>query len=228
MELMIGCCEKLAELCFPVDRLNYGCVLSMFLQDLKVLYVINPVLYNQLSENLSVVSTNIPFSRMAYDQCHEQDNKEIKSSSDYINLINNEDTDFLRKVEICSPEFDTFLKKYESRDMTKTGKLKHKEQYGSFINKFLSDCKKLYANFGFNPFQSTSQFHKLTSSAHFFPEVIVCDSTKVFSIGAAQYSAFKESCFIKGTANVDEKITKNQLKLSKDRLTVFECSPYPQ
>ena len=87
-------------------------VASPFVQDLKVISVQNPVLFNQLSQNISVASTNTLFSRMAYDQCHEQNNKEIKSSSGYINLINNEDTDFLRKVEICSPEFDTFLKEY--------------------------------------------------------------------------------------------------------------------
>ena len=84
----------------------------------------------------------------------------------------------------------------------------------------------MYGSFALNPFLSTTQFHTLSSPTHFFPEVIVNDSAKVFTIGVNQYSTFKESCFIKGIANIDEKLKKNQLKLPKDRLNTAEYSPY--
>ena len=145
MNLMIGCCEKLAELCFSVDRLNYACGLFVCSRFESSLCCKSSLVQSVI--NLSVASTNTPFSRMAYDQCHKQNNKEIKSSSGYINLINNEDKDFLRKMEICSPEFDTYLKEYEDQDFVKAGTPKHKEQYNSFIKNFLLDCKKLYGSF---------------------------------------------------------------------------------
>ena len=41
---------------------------------------------------------------MAYDQKHEQNNKAIKATSGYINLVHKEDKSFLRKLELCSSE----------------------------------------------------------------------------------------------------------------------------
>ena len=146
LHLLIGCCEKLAELCFSLDHFNYARALAIFVQDLKVMSVQNRKLFDDLSHNLSVTSTNTPFSKIAYDQCHEQNNKDIKSSSGYINLVNNEDTSYLRKLEICLPEFHHFLDTKESKQSHEDKPMKHKEQYDSFIRRYMKDCKKVYEN----------------------------------------------------------------------------------
>ena len=150
--LLMGCCEKLTELCFSLDHFNYARALALFVQDLKVISVQNRNLFDDISRNLSVASTNTPFSKMAYEQCHKQNNKDIKSSSGYINLVNKEDTSYLRKLEICLPEFHHFLDAKESIQSHEHRPNKHKEQYDSFIKKYMKDCKKIYENITLNKF----------------------------------------------------------------------------
>ena len=50
-----------------------------------------------------------PYSKIAFDQKHEQNNKTINSESGYINMVNMEDKEYLRKLEICFPEIHAFL-----------------------------------------------------------------------------------------------------------------------
>ena len=69
----------------------------MFIQDLEVLSVGNPKLFSELMQHLSVRCSHLEFSKMAYDQCHEQI-KTIKSTSGYINLVNKEDKEFFTKT----------------------------------------------------------------------------------------------------------------------------------
>ena len=54
---------------------------------------------------------------MAFDQRHEQVNKEIKSRSGYINLNNKEDKTFLRKLELCSGEIHEYLKDFGRKNL---------------------------------------------------------------------------------------------------------------
>ena len=222
--LLMGCCEKLAHLCFSLDHYNYAHALSVFIQDLKVLSVENRTLFDDVGRNISVASTKTPFSKMPLDQCHEQNNKEIKSRSGYINLVNNENTDFLRKLEICLPEFQQFLDAKESKESDENKPRKHKEQYDSFIMKYQNDCKKVYSNITLNPFLTT-QFQKLSTPPQFFPEAIVKDCDKVFNIGVSQYESFISDRLVKGIISIDTKITKNQLKLPKHQERVSSLTP---
>ena len=50
-----------------------------------------------------------PSSKIALDQKYEQNNKTIKLESEYINMVNMEDKEYLRKLEICFPEIHAFL-----------------------------------------------------------------------------------------------------------------------
>ena len=60
------------------------------------------------------------------------------------------------------------------------------------------------------------EFTKLNSS-YIFPEVVVKDCAKVFTIGCEQYSEFCRTRFILATHHIiDSKISKNLLKLPKD------------
>ena len=125
--LLMGCCEKLAHLCFSLDHYNYARALSVFIQDLKVLSVENRTLFDDVGHNISVASTKTPFSKMPLDHCHEQHNKEIKSSSGYINLVNKENTVFFRKLEISHPEFQQFFNAKESKESDENKLREHKE-----------------------------------------------------------------------------------------------------
>ena len=105
-------------------------------------------------------------------------------------MINDENNDFLRKVEVCAPELDSYLSEYQGQHFQEANQSKHKEQYESFIKRFLNDCKTLRSNISLNPFSSTSQFHKLSSRAYIYPEVITNDSKKVFSTGKWRCAVF--------------------------------------
>ena len=184
----------------------------------------NRKVFDDLSHNLSVTSTNTPFSKMAYDQCHEQNNKDIKSSSGYINLVNNEDTSYLPKLEICLPDFHHFLDTKESKQSHEDKPMKHKEQYDSFIRRYMKDYKKVYEKITLNQFV-TKQFKKL-STPHLSTEAIVQVCDKVFEVGQHQYASFKNERFIRGSISIATKISKNQLKLPKDKDRVSKSSPH--
>ena len=139
---MISSCEKLAQIFFALDHTQYARWLPVFIQDLKVLSVENPSLYAQLSEHMYVCTSNAEFSDIAFDHKHEQMNKEIRSTSGFINLVNKEDQDFLRKLEVCCPEINQFLSEIGTEDVKIP---KHKEQTASFVQNFVQDCQRLYS-----------------------------------------------------------------------------------
>ena len=80
-----------------MDHTNYSRWLSVFVQELILLKTTNPELYLEFSKGFfSVVKTNGTFNAMGFDQFHEQNNKTVNSQSGYIDLINKEDTTFLK------------------------------------------------------------------------------------------------------------------------------------
>ena len=155
--------------------------------------------FEELSQHMSVRTTNSKFNGVAYDQKHENNNKEIKSTGGYINLVNKDDKiikTHLRKLEICLPEVLQYLEMVEGQ----TGTSKHKEETDSFSAKLLRDCKTVSSRIETNPFLEET-FKKLNSSVH-FPDVIVRDCDKVFKIGNMQYQAFVRTRFILGSVDV--------------------------
>ena len=114
LELLISTLMKCVELCFSLDHVHYARWLSVFLQDLQLLKVEDEELYENLRNHMSVTSTKGKFSKIAYDQIHEQNNKKIKATSGTINLVNKENRFYMRKLEICNTEILHFLEQYMS------------------------------------------------------------------------------------------------------------------
>ena len=112
----------------------------------------------------------------------------IKSVSGYINLVNTENKWFLENLEICWPEIHQYL---ESLDGPPEGQ-GHKEKTPTFIANFSKDYMKVYNNILTNPFSENSQFHKL-NSAYIYPDVIVKDSERVFTLGSELYLEFRRT-----------------------------------
>ena len=74
---------------------------TSFIHDRKLLKVSDPVLYHSFSKGYFVTrKTDAAFSKIAFDHVHEQNNKIIKSRAGFLNLLNNDDTVFLCKMEI--------------------------------------------------------------------------------------------------------------------------------
>ena len=148
--------------------------------------------------------------KIAIDQAQEQNNKKIKSTSGYIDLVNKENDLFLKKLEVCWPEIYSYLDEVDGTPEPQG----HKEKAPSFVSKFIDNCKRVYQKVVTNPFLST-EFCMLNST-YIFPDVIAEDSKQVFKIGIQQYSDFCKSRFVLGKDSLATKIPRNALKLPKD------------
>ena len=90
-------------------------------------------------------------SRMAFDQALEQNNKITKSRAGFVDLLNKENTSFLRKLENIMPEVNDFLGRI--RDNSKgQSQLRLKEAMQSFVKKYLADCRLVLKKVTENPF----------------------------------------------------------------------------
>ena len=77
-------------------------MVSVFIQDLKLLPVNLPSLYDEFEKvNFEVITQGNSFSKIAMDQAQQHNSKKIKSVSGYINLVNQEDKKLLEKTELC-------------------------------------------------------------------------------------------------------------------------------
>ena len=213
IELFIAALEHMVPLFFALDHIHYSRWVSVFLEDLKLLPTKQPILYEEFKKGHFVVNTRgNKFSKIAMDQAQEHNNKKIKSSgSGYIDLVNIEDKAFLEKIELCWPEMHQYFVAVEGPPDSQG----HKESTARFISKFCKDCSKVYDAVLTYPF-STAEFSKLNSS-FIFPEAVVTDSMKVFTVGKDQYGDFCRTRFVLCTHDIiTSKISKNDFKLPKD------------
>ena len=92
IDLLVASLELMVPLFFSLDHVHYPQWVSVFIQDLKLLPVKLPSLYDEFKKgNFVVNNCGNSFSKIAMDQAQENNNKKIKSVSGYINLVNQED-----------------------------------------------------------------------------------------------------------------------------------------
>ena len=64
---------------FALDHFHYARWLPVFIDDLEALTVENPILFKEFQDGKFVVKSSIaPYSKIALDQKHEENNKTIK------------------------------------------------------------------------------------------------------------------------------------------------------
>ena len=95
MTLFLSSMKTAVPMCFALDHTYYARWLSVFIRDIELLYIEDKECFDEIGKHLSVRSTDTEFSKVAYDQRHEQNNKVIKARNGYINLTNKEDKTFL-------------------------------------------------------------------------------------------------------------------------------------
>ena len=173
IDLLVVALEKIVPLFFSFDHVHYSRWVSVFIHDLKLVPSKMPSLYKEFKDGHFVVNTSgNTFSKIAMDQAQEHNNKKIKSSAGYIDLVNTEDKRFLQKIELCWPEIHQYLSDMEGPPNADG----HKEKTSTFIMKFRNDCSKVYNKVLTNPFSKT-EFSKL-NSAYIFPELVEQDLKK--------------------------------------------------
>ena len=70
--------------------------------------------FTQTNGYFSFQKTNRKFSRMALDQIHDQNNKDIKGVSGATNLLNRVDNSGLSRWELCGPDLVGLAAEFEN------------------------------------------------------------------------------------------------------------------
>ena len=172
-----------------------------------------------LSGSFAVNTRGNPFSKIACDQKQEHNIKVIKSDTGYLDIINQEDQKFFRKLELALPEIQRYLAEVEDQDLAHG----HKEMLDSFKETFSSHTLKVYQGILTNPFNQ-AQFMRLNSSIP-FPDVISKDASLVFTLGKTQHDQFVQERFVYGQKDVNANISRNALKLPSSGAKVQLASP---
>ena len=104
--------------------------------------------------NFSFQKTNRKFSRMAHDQIHEQNNKDIKGVSGATNLFNRVDNSGLSRWELCSPDLVRLMTEFENNgDRNDTEMQPHHEGKTQFQKTFFDNVQKTISAMPCNPFE---------------------------------------------------------------------------
>lgn len=213
LDLFVATLEKLCPLLFALDHVHYSRWVPVFVHDLKMLKVSDPSLFNEFSKGyFTTKKSNSYFNKMGYDQIHEQTNKIIKSNAGFSQLFNQEDTEYLKKLENVIPEINNFLECAENQVVRFK---KHKEEMESFVLRYVSDCCKTYSTFADNPF--TQEYPAKVNNGYPMPESVIADMKRVYTLGTTLYSEYKLSRFVFCSEDVVKtSITRNSLKLPRD------------
>ena len=114
IDLLVASLELMVLLFFSLDHFHHSRWVSVFMQDLKLLPVKLPSLYDEFKKGNFVVNTcGNSFSNFTIGQAQKHCNKKIKSVSGYINLVNQENKKLLQKTELCWAENHQYLESFE-------------------------------------------------------------------------------------------------------------------
>ena len=114
-----------------------------------------------MQSSFSFAKSKLPFSRMALDQVHEQNNKIIKGQGGASGFLNLEDELGLIRWETCGPEVGRILCQFEEEmkdDYASfhTTSIKHHEDNEHFRLNFRKDVQTVFSAISCNPFQLDS------------------------------------------------------------------------
>ena len=129
---------------FALNHHHYARWLSVHVDDLMRLPYTCPELYEQfLAGNFVLQKTNNPFSAIALDQGHEQNNATIKGAGGAVGLLSSDLESALRRWEVAGPDVSRLLNEFEevyySKGNTDESKVKHHEDYPGFQESFFRD-----------------------------------------------------------------------------------------
>ena len=116
----------------------------------------HPEIHSEFLEgNFTITKTGRPFSAMAIDQAHEQNNAAVKGDRGAIGLT--ESPVALRRWMLCGPEMARIIDEFESSkgDIEIKSNMKHHQQTTKVQTKFRSDVISLKVAFNEmgNPFK---------------------------------------------------------------------------
>ena len=139
----------------------------------------------------SFTKTKCPFSQIALDQVHEQNNKVIKGVGGATSLLNTQDESALIRWETCGLEVARIISEFEdslSNQGASSSAAKHHEDNKNVRQKFNRDVESVYQAIPCNPFEMAS-LSTINKSAP-FPQSVSDQLKQVLSTGERQVKVF--------------------------------------
>ena len=141
-DLYIQMLGKLVHWFFSMGHTHYARWVPVHIRDMIMLKGRNPDVYNAFKKGKFVITKTLnPFSKMATDQAHEQENEKIKGDGGAVGLT--EDPAALLRWMVAGPEVARAVAQFEAhRDASLSGKEHlHHEQTSSIQRAFHRDAK---------------------------------------------------------------------------------------
>ena len=216
----------LAPWFFALDHTHYARWLSIHIRDMATLENRLPEVATQFGQGGFIVhKSKRPFSALAIDHAHEQNNKIVKGDGGAVNLMENQRA--LLRWMVAGPEIARAVNDFETNcvNVSMVGNvdvstLKHHEDTQSVKSKFAQDVKALVEvidEMG-NPFFEESSDLLVLDSRNVADPAIVNSVRTIQKTGQDQYETFMTQRVVDRTSAVTEPIRKNNLPL-------FSCPP---
>ena len=145
-QLYLESLTKIVPWMFALDHTHYSRWLPVHIRDMSLLSEKHPAILAEFRAGKFVVhKTRNKFSAMAIDQCHEQNNANMKESAGgAIGLMTNPGT--LRRWMVAGPEVSRMVTEFESLQAhSHINDNRHHEQHKGVQATFLKEVKSLVA-----------------------------------------------------------------------------------
>ncbi len=203
---------------FALDHTHYSRWLPIHIRDMSLLPKTHPAVFAEFCNGKFVVQkTQNSFSCMAIDQCHEQNNADVKGSTGgAIGLMTNPVA--LEHWMVTGPEVARMVTEFESLLAgIKSSDHRHHEQHSAVQATFLKEVKSLVSVFEEmgNPFLEQSNDLLVLDTKDILDASVAEAVRKVEALGVEQYQKFVEERLVKCDKPVTDVISKNNLPLLK-------------
>ena len=218
--LYVQSLRSLVKCFFSFDHYNYSRWITVHVFDLISLPITHPDVYHQMVQgSFSFAKSKRPFSRMALDQVHEQNNKIIKGQGGASSFLNLEDESALIRWETCGPEVGRIVSEFEEEMKDETSlhassSLRHHEDNEQFRANFSKDVETVFNAIPCNPFEIGS-LCALNDTSYVFPESVTERLKEILSEGETQVQAFINDRLLQQKTPITAKITKNKFPILK-------------
>ena len=224
--LYLAAISTLAPWFFALNHTHYARCLPIHIRDMATLKKRCPEVARQFHQGGFIVhKTKRPFSALAIDHAHEQNNKIVKGDGGAVNLMEHQRA--LLRWMVAGPEIARAVDDFETNCLNGSivgnvdaSKLKHHEDTESVKKKFAKEVKALVEvidEMG-NPFQEESGDLLVLDNRNVADPAIADSVRKIRKTGQDQYEAFMMQRVVDRTSSVTEPIKKNNLPM-------FSCPP---
>ena len=206
--------SKLIPWCFVLDHYNYSRWLPVHARDMASLRDIHPSIADEFEDGkFALAKTTSPFSAIAIDQAHEQNNGVMKGDGGTVGITENPSA--LKRWMVAGPEMARIIGEFESEMETEHSNQepRHHEQTPATQKTFLKEVRSLsekLEEMG-SPFLGDKDLYNIDTKD--IANQSVVDTVKcVEKLGIELYDKFVKERLVDRTVQIEAPIQKNKLE----------------